>query len=121
MVAAKAKVQLVETPSQQMKAATQFEVTDERGRVFVLAKPDVLAQFRLVEALGETAMNQAYMGMVFPLLFIRAIDGEAVSSLHNKLEVEALIKRLDEDGIQAVTLGVHEHFAQPSEAALKNG
>lgn len=39
-----------------------------------------------------------------------------------KAEIEALIQRLDEPGIEAVMLGAQEHFAaMPTEAAAKNG
>lgn len=119
--AAKAKVTLVETPSAQMSVATEVTAQDSRGRTFTLKKPPVLAQFRLVEALGgEVAQNQTYMGMVFPLLFITAIDGDPLARPGSKGEVEALIQRLDADGIEAVMTAVQTNFAPPTEDAAKN-
>lgn len=114
------------TPAAQAvaKASATAEVLDERGRLITLKKPGVLAQFRLIEALGDTAQNQVYMAMVLPLIFVSSIDGEAVIPPTRKSEVEALIQRLDEDGISAVQLGVREHYGQstPDEdrAAIKN-
>ncbi len=103
------------------QAAQPVDVTDAAGHTIRLRKPGVLAQFRLVEALGTAAQNQVYMGMVLPLLFVAAIDGQPVAEPGSKGEIEALIVRLDEDGVQAVMLGVQEHFAAPDEAAAKNG
>lgn len=112
----------VETPSAALTAAASREVivTDERGRTFTLKKPGVLAQFDLIDALGETAKNQVFMGMVFPLLFVAAIDGAVVVKPGSRAELNALIERLDDDGIQAVMTGVTENFGATDEAAVKN-
>lgn len=113
-------------PTEQLIAAANqsFDVTDARGRTITLRKPGVLAQFRLVEALGETASNATYVNMVLPLLFVHAVDGEQTGALASKVLVEALIQRLDDDGIAAVIKGVEEHFgkqdAEADRAALKN-
>ena len=114
------------TPAAQAiaKAQATAEVIDERGRIITLKKPGVLAQFRLIEALGDTAKNEVYMGMVLPLIFVAAIDGDAVVPPTRKSEVEALIQRLDEDGITAVQEGVREHYGastpEQDKAATKN-
>ena len=113
------------TPSEQLVKAAQAEVTatDGRGRVITLRKPGVLAQFRLVEALGESASNVVYMNMVLPLLYVAAIDGDPVRST-TKREIEALIQRLDEDGITAVVQQVRDTWGasdpEADKAALKN-
>lgn len=112
----------IETPSAQIikAAAKTFEVTDELGRTIALKKPGVLAQYRLVEAMGNLAQNQAYMGMILPLIFITAIDGAPVATPGSKAEAEALIMRLDEEGIQAVMTAVQEHFAGGEADTAKN-
>lgn len=106
------------------KAQAAAEVIDARGRIFTLKKPGVLAQFRLIEALGDTAQNQVYMAMVLPLIFVAEIDGDPILLPTRKSEVEALIQRLDEDGIVAVQEGVKEHFGastpEQDKAAVKN-
>lgn len=115
-----------ESPSAELIAAAKREatVTDSLGRVIRLKKPAVLAQFRLVEALGETSKNQVYMGMVMPLIFVAQIDGEAVPAPTSKLQVEALIQRLSDEGVRAVMEAVNENFGTPNpdadQAALKN-
>lgn len=104
-----------ESPSEQLiaKAAQEVKITDARGRVITLRKPGVLAQYRLIEAVGpETARNTVYMNMTLPLIYVSDIDGAIVPAPTTKSQVEALITRLDEDGINAVVLGVTENFGE---------
>ena len=116
-------IKLEVKPSEELVKAQEAETIDSRARVIKLRKPGVLAQYRLVEALGDAAANQTYMGMVLPLIYIVSIDGAPVSA-SNKRQIEALIQRLDEDGIKAVMEGVQQHFGAPDpeadKAALKN-
>lgn len=120
------KVTINETPSEQIlaKAQVEFDVTDDRGRVIKLKKPGVLAQYRLIEILADSAKNEVYMAMVLPLIYVTSIDGDAVHQPISKREVEALIQQLDEDGINAVMAGVQEHFGaqnpEGDKATLKN-
>lgn len=96
------------------KASAEISVTDARGRVITLRKPGVLAQYRLIEILGDSAKNEVYWTMTFPLIFVTKIDGDAVSMPISKREVEALITRLDDEGVSAVVHGVQESFGQSS-------
>ena len=107
------------------KGAAEVVVTDSRSRSITLKKPGVLAQYRLIEIVGgESAKNEVYMSMVLPLIFVSAIDGDAVYQPASKRELEALIQRLDEDGVGAVMVGVQENFGAPNpegdKAAIKN-
>ena len=88
-------------------------VTDARGRRIRLTRPPVLAQYKLVQLIGgEAAANGAYVQMVLPLLFVAAVDDDPVSFPAKAIEIDALIQRLDEDGIVAVTKGVYENFSR---------
>ena len=123
----KVKLTVNETPTEQViaKANEETVVTDATGRVIKLKKPGVLAQYRLVEVVGaEAAKNEVYMGMILPLIFVSEIDGKPLQSPRSKNEVDALIQRLDEDGISAVLKGVQESFGnvdpEADKAALKN-
>lgn len=113
-------------PTEQIiaKANAEEVVTDPKGRSIKLKKPGVLAQFRLVEALGDTAQNAVYMGMVMPLIFVAEIDGDPVFPPNTKREVEALIQRLDTEGVNFVAQTVQDKFgqtdAEKDKAALKN-
>jgi hypothetical protein len=107
------------TASQQIieKALKETVITDGRGRKISLTTPGPLAQFRLIEAVGESAKNEVYMGMVLPLVFVSAIDGLPVPFPSTKAQLEALINRLDHDGIDAVMTAVNEMFGEQNPEA----
>jgi hypothetical protein len=115
-----AKVTINESPSAELiaQAKKEFEIIDDKGRIIKLRKPGVLSQFRLVEMLGESAQNQVYVGMCLPLTYITTIDGESVT-MRTKRELEALIQRLDDEGVEAVCAGVMEHFGKVDADAAK--
>ncbi len=97
----------LKTVTQENKGHT---VTDDTGRVIVIKKPNVLKEFKLIEILGNgLSQNIVYMNMAGALLYIESIDGILVS-VNSKLELEALISRLDTVGVNAVIFAVHEHF-----------
>jgi hypothetical protein len=114
------------TPSQQATedARKTHEVTDAKGRVLTLKKPNVLAQFRLVKILGDAARNATYMQLVTPLTYLVAIDGEEVIQPRSDRELDALIGRLDDEGVMAIMDNLPVLFGTGSQAdqeqALKN-
>ncbi len=88
------------------------EVIDARARVLKLRRIGALDQSRLVLMLGgDVASNGPYMSaFVFPVCSVREIDGESIDIPKNQLQLDALIQRLDDDGINAVTA----HFVERS-------
>ena len=97
------------TPSQQIVARANAEIVeiDGKGRKITIRRPGILAQYRIVEAMGaESAANDVYRNMCMPLLYVAAIDGDDVFMPTSKRELEALIQRLDEDGMIAVQVGI---------------
>lgn len=104
-----------QTPSAELvQNALQAETIDgPRGKKFLMRKPSPLAQFRIAEALGALASNQAYMEMVTPLLWLGAIDGDPVALPTSKLELEALIQRLDDDGMTHIMFWFVEKVVGP--------
>lgn len=119
------KMQIVEAAQPQAaEAPKDVTVTDARGRVIGIKKPPFLAQFRLTEGLGQTASNDAYMNMIAPVLYVASINGDPVSTPTTKLQVEAILQRLDEDGYSAVFKGMMEHFdatKSDQQEQVKNG
>lgn len=115
------KVTLKESPTVQAlaKADESHIVVDARGRTIKLKKPGVLAQYRLIEALGDSAANQTYMGMVLPLIYVTAVDDLVVNPPKLKMHVEALIQQLDEDGIAAIMEKVAEVWGKTDPEADK--
>lgn len=111
------------SPSAELIAEARRETvaTDARGRQIKLSKPNVLAQFRLVQLVGASnAENSVYMRMVAPLTYVAAIDGATVSAPTSMLELEALIGRLDEDGIAAVINQVNATWGESAKAEDKD-
>lgn len=110
-----------ESPSEQLiaKAIEEFATQDARGRVFKLRKPGLLQQFRLVEVIGESAKNEVYLNMCRPLIFIASIDGDPITQPLNKLELEGLITRVGDEGLDAVFQGIVKHFGVSDPAADK--
>ena len=99
------------TPSQEFvrKASEIIEVVDSNGRKILLRKPAVLAQFRIVEAVGpETAANATYMQMIMPLIYVMQVGEDAVEFPKKKSQVEALIQQLGDEGVDAVFKKVRE-------------
>lgn len=90
------------------KAREEAVVTDKKGRALTLKRPEFLAQFQLAEVLGDAP--DRYMQMVLPVLYVAAIDGDAVLKPATKREVEAILKRLDAHGYSAVAAGIAEHL-----------
>lgn len=113
-------------PTQEVlaKANEESTVVDALGRTIKIKKPGVLSQYRLIEALGDSAANSTYMNMVLPLIYVTAVDDLVVYQPKTKLEVEALIQQLDEDGIRAVVRYVRDKFGksdpEQDKAELKN-
>lgn len=116
----------VSAPSAQLihAATSEVIVTAANGRMIKLKKPGVLAQFRLIKILGDSAKNQVYTSMMLPLIYVVELDGEPVFQPQSERELEALITRLDDAGVEAVMAGVQENFgsANPEgdKAELKN-
>lgn len=109
-----------ETPSAQAiaKATTEYEVTDPSGHVITLKKPGALAQYRIVEVAGASADIRTYMSMVMPLIFVVAIDQDPVRQPTSKIQLEALISRLGDEGIQTVIQGITDHFGESLDAEV---
>ena len=103
-------------------AQTDFVITDSKGRSITLRKPPFVAQFDLIDQLGDSASNETLRGMVVPLLYVCAIDGDPVARPNNKATLRALWQRLDDTGYVAVSNGLIEHFSEKpaGEDAVKN-
>jgi len=82
-------------------------VTDETGRSLGIRRPDLLAEFRFVEAVGPTiAKNETWMQMAMAVIYLAELDGKPVSSPATKLQIEALIAKLGRAGYTAAIEGI---------------
>jgi hypothetical protein len=100
------------------KSANQLTyMTDAKGRKIGLRQPPFLEQFRILQTVGpQLSANQAYMGMLNPLLFIAEIDGDPVGIPRTQIQVDELIQRAGEEGFIAASLGIKQHFSTTNPA-----
>lgn len=101
------------TPSQEIisGAAASTNLPTANGRMLTLRKPGALQRLRLADALGaESAKNEVYFGQAFVAVCVIAIDGEPISFPCSKRELEALVQRLDDDGLALAALWLNEQI-----------
>ncbi len=117
-----------ETPSQSIvRAANQpATITDAKNRAIVLKKLTPLDRLKLFEVIGpDNSKNEAYVGYAALAFLVASIDGEAVARPANKIQLEALVQRLDDDGMDAIAAHLAAQAEEQTEAAtpdaLKNG
>lgn len=102
------------------QAVQETVLEDAKGRKIRVRKPSVLAQFRIVEAAGpQLASNSTYMQMVNPLIYLAEIDGDPVSIPATSREIDALILRLDDEGMDALLGWYMEKIVGPAAEAME--
>ncbi|CAJ0698830.1 hypothetical protein [Ralstonia holmesii] len=104
--------QTAPTPSQQIMAdaAAEVTITDSADRVITLRKPGAIAKLRFIEAMGESSINPLWVGITSQLMYVAAINGEAVATPRTKNEIEALYQRLDDHGVDAISKALPGKF-----------
>lgn len=111
-----------ETPSQAViRAANEIlTVNDALGRAIGIRRLAPVERLRMLKLIG--GQNEHYMGMASLAFLVVGIDADPIAKPANDLQLEALIQRLGDDGIEAVANGALQHFrdAEPSKADLKN-
>ena len=102
-----------DTPSEAVvKAAAEIKfATDARGRRIGVQKPRALLRFRLLKILGgENAKNEPLLGNAMLAFLVVEIDGERIPPVNSERQLEAMIDRLDDDGLAAVAMCLGEQF-----------
>ncbi|QEL14788.1 hypothetical protein [Limnoglobus roseus] len=105
-----------ETPSESIiKAANKATVVkDALGRTIGVKKMLLLDRMRMFEVIGpENSVNQAYAGFAALAYSVTSIDGDPVARPSNKIQLESLLQRLGDEGIDAVA----DHFEKEAKAA----
>jgi hypothetical protein len=103
----------VETPSETVvkDANRTVIVTDARGRKLgVKRMENGLARFRLVRILGQDAPNWQLLAQAMLYSSVVSVNGDPVPFPKTELQLEALIDRLDVDGLNAVDKVQREEF-----------
>jgi hypothetical protein len=114
----------METPSQLLiGAAAQVGTTsDAAGRRLTVRRLTAVDRLRLFKAVGaELAQNPPYFGMAALAASVIDIDGVPVPPPMTEAQLEGLVQRLGDEGIEAVArLFEASEPAQPSETAAGN-
>ncbi|WP_298286588.1 hypothetical protein [Acidocella sp.] len=93
---------------------------DRRGRRIELRRIGVVEQLRLFKCLGpELAENRAYFGLARLAAMVSAIDDVPVPFPVSEAGLEAILERLDEDGVEAV--GTAAEAPRPEEIVADAG
>ena len=103
------------TPSEKVvaSAASSVTVTDSLGRSILVRRPLLSDQLDLMVVVGsEAAKNEMYMAMMNVLLHVLAIDDDPTLPLTTKKTVDEMINKLGNEGVEAVTGAISEHFSK---------
>ncbi len=94
------------------------EVTDAEGRRLKVQKPTVLDKLRLFKAVGpDMAQNPPYLGLALTACAVKFIDDVPVPHPSNEQQIENLILRLGDAGMNAAGTVVTPR--EPSDAEVR--
>jgi hypothetical protein len=113
----------MDTPSARQIAAAQSapEATDAQGRRLTLRRLTALDKLRLFKAAGpELARNQSWLGMALLAASVAAIDDIPVPQPASEGQIEAMVARLGDDGIDAVGKALAPEAPPLDASAAKN-
>jgi predicted metalloprotease with PDZ domain len=96
-------------------------ITDKAGRRITLRKFGVLEMLRLFKAVGpELSVNRPYMGAAIVASSVAMIDDVPVPVPVNEAGVEAVMERLGDDGVAAVSAAIKKPPVEQLVAAAGN-
>lgn len=102
-----------ETPSEAIiHSAHEIKyATDARNRRIGVEKPRALLRFRLLKILGaDNSKNEILLGNAMLAFLVREVNGEKIAQINSERQLEAMIDRLDDDGLAAVALCLNTEF-----------
>ncbi len=109
------KLKMHDTPSESIiKAAQQpSDTTDSKGRVIGIKKMGALDRLKMFEVIGaDNAKNEPYLGYAALAFHVCSIDGDPVMRPANKIQLEGLINRLGDEGLEAVGQSLQESMSE---------
>lgn len=101
-------------------AEVAYEV-DAKGRRIGVRRVNALALYRLTKVLGETASNQASLNLALSVASVVEINGDPVAFPATEAQVEALMARLDFEGMAAATTALKKLEPNLAEVAAAAG
>ena len=91
-------------PPQTPPTAQSWTVVDGQGRMLTLRQLNALDRLRLFKAAGpDLAQNAPWLGMAMLAASVVAIDTVPVPAPATEFQVEALVARLGDDGLAAIS------------------
>jgi len=97
--------------------------TDKDGRTIGIKKLGPVERMRMFSIIGaENARNDAYLSIAALAFLVVEMDGAPVVRPGNMLQLEGLVSRLGDNGLEAIAIEAAERFApeQIDESAVKN-
>ena len=95
-------------------AGAMLSATDADGRVIGLRKLAALDRLRLFKALGPALVdNAAYFGVAFLAASVCELDGVPVPFPANEAQLEGIVARLGDVGLDAVSARLETELAPP--------
>jgi hypothetical protein len=76
------------------------------GRHLTIKRLSVVEKMRLAKALGEHSGNDSYSNFAVVAAAVREIDSVPVPFPMTNLQLEAIVQRLDDDGMEAAPEGL---------------
>jgi hypothetical protein len=87
-------------------------VEDSNGRKIAIRKLGALDRLRLFEMLGPSlSENALYLGYSMSAACVTEIDGVREAFPSSKKQIEIVIQRLGDEGLEAVTRGYRDNFS----------
>ena len=100
-------------------------LTDARGRKITMRKINVLDQVKLLRAIGPTqSSNQPYVQIVMMVASVADIDGVPLVMPTTEQHIDALIRRIGDEGFAVLQIKIERDIAAlnaAAEAALEAG
>ena len=107
------------TPTETILGAAPPAVTDGQGRRIALRRLSALDKLRLFKAAGPVlAQNQPWLGMAVLACSVAAIDDVPVPAPGTEAQIEAIIARLGDVGIEAIAAALSEEPAPDGPEAI---
>jgi hypothetical protein len=112
------------TPSESIVSAAHasWEVTDAVGRRLTIRRPTTLDRLRLFKAVGPVlGDNERYLGVAMLAFAVQAIDGVPVPQPVNEMQIEALVHRIGDEGVQAIGDSLKAVISEGDSAVAASG
>lgn len=109
------------------RATLTAEVKDVDDRMIKIRKLTAFDRMRLAELIGaDNVNNSVYFSYALAAYHVVGINGERIPSPQSKAEIEAIVKRLGDDGLIAVGNGIEQNMSEKArsedeaQAEIKN-